>query len=197
MTIKEAFEKLHKAVKTAGLNPFFLISNLKDTFKDVADNVVDAGGSVVEVESAQDSGYLVGNVKVDGEDNYLFAPPQIIPPHIYDTTERLVAVFFHDGISEDVYERTIIKTNLHFDNSMAIIDSSITKSSVQNILGFNGSVVTADGSGYTSLCGLPGMSLWVFGIHVNINGLGLYGSNSGAMEGGKAICTIRYTKPTE
>lgn len=125
MTIKEAFEKLHKAVKSAGLNPFFLISNLKDTFKDVADNVVDAGGSVVEVESAQESGFLVGNVKVDGEDNYLFAPPQPPTPEPFSSTERLVGVLFHDNISENVYEKTYVNLGrvnnggyLHFDSSI-------------------------------------------------------------------------------
>lgn len=125
MTIKEAFEKLHKCVKAAGLNPFFLINNLKEEFKDIAVNVVDAGGSVVEVESAQESGYLVGNIKVDGEDNYLFAPPQTPPLDIYSTTERLAGVLFHDNISEDIYEKTYVNLGrvnnggyLHFDSSI-------------------------------------------------------------------------------
>lgn len=110
MTIKEAFGMLFKAVKKSGLNPFFLINNLKDTFEDVAANVVD--GADVEVESAQSSGYLVGNIKVNGEDNYLFAPPQIIPPHIYDSNERLAAVWYHDNIAEDIYEKTISVSNI-------------------------------------------------------------------------------------
>lgn len=115
MTIKEAFEKLHKAVKKAGLNPFFLIGNLKDTFKDVAANVEE--GTNVEVVPAQSSGYLVGNVKVNGEDNYLFAPPQVPPLDIYSTEERLVGVFFHNGISEDVYERSIVVNNITLGNN--------------------------------------------------------------------------------
>lgn len=106
MTIKEAFEKLHKAVKKAGLNPFFLIGNLKDEFKDIADNIVDSG-SIVEVEPAQTSGFLVGNIKVNGENHYLYSIPQPPQPHIYSDTERLVAVWFHGGVSEDVYERVI------------------------------------------------------------------------------------------
>lgn len=125
MTIKEAFKKLHKAVKKAGLNPFFLINNLKDTFDDIADNIVDAGGSVVEVEPAQESGFLVGNVKVDGEDNYLYAPAQPPTPQIYSTEERLVGVAFHDNISENVYEKTYFNLGrvnnggyLHFDSSI-------------------------------------------------------------------------------
>lgn len=189
MTIKEAFEMLHKAVKKSGLNPFFLINNLKDTFEDVADSVEE--GTNVEVIRIQQSGVAVGNIKVNGENNFLFAPQS---SNSYSTDEQWVGYFYHDGISEDVFERTFVKTNLHFDNSMAIIDSTVTTSSIKDILAFNGSVITADGAGRTSLCGLPGMNLWIFGVHINVNGLGLYGSSANAMEGGKAICTIRYTK---
>ena len=189
MTIKEAFEKLHKAVKKAGLNPFFLIGNLKDTFKDVAANVED--GSTVEVQRIQQSGVAVGNIKVNGVDNYLFAPQS---SNSYSTQEHWVGYFYHDNISEDVYERTFIKDDLNFQDSFAVIDSNFTYSAMKDILSYTGSVRTADGVGITSLCGLPGMSLWIFGVHNNINGLGLYGNNANALQGGRAVVTVRYTK---
>lgn len=105
MTIKEAFEKLAESVKKSMKNPFFVMRNLGNDLEDISKNI-EGGGSDVEVIPAQDSGYLVGNVKVDGEDNYLYAPPQIIPPHVYSDTEILAGVWFHDGISENIYEKT-------------------------------------------------------------------------------------------
>ena len=195
ITIKQAFEKLAMVTGAAVKNPWFVGRNLNQAFADIADNVVDAGGDKVTVTQTVTSGIEIASIKVNDDTTKLYTP-DLYPLDIYDEDEHLVARWFHDNIAEDVYERTIIKENLHFDNSMAIIDSSITTSTVKDIIGFDGSVVTADKSGYTSLCGLPGMNLWVFGIHVNVNGLGLYGSAASAMEGGKAICTIRYTKPT-
>lgn len=111
MTIKEAFEKLHKAVKKAGLNPFFLINNLKDEFKDIADNVEE--GTNVEVEPAQTTGFLVGNIKVNGEDNYLYSIPQPSQPHVYASSEQWVADYWHDGVIERIYEKTIAVSNVN------------------------------------------------------------------------------------
>ena len=194
MTIKEAFEALGNACAKGMKNPFFVMKRLKEAFADVADKVdAGGGGSEVSVSTVFSSGVELATITVDDEPNVIYTPFVI---GVYDNTEHKVAVWYHDNVAEDVYERTFIKTNLHFDNSMAIIDSSVTTSAVKDILGFEGSVITADGSGRTSLCGLPGMNLWVFGVHVNVNGLGLYGSSANAMEGGKAICTMRYTKPT-
>lgn len=132
MTIKEAFEALSSACAKGMKNPFFVMKRLKESFADVADKVVDAGGSVVDVVPAQDSGYLVGNVKVDGEDNYLYAPPQIIPPHVYSDTERLVGVWFHDEISEDVYERTITDITIAADSDYTIFSEGINKAFIVN-----------------------------------------------------------------
>lgn len=184
MTLKDIAKQLTTAVQT--------VPNLVQILRDGLEQAT--AGSSVEVTPVVTEGTKIATITVDGDDNDLYAP-NITPLHVYDENEHLVGRWLHDDIAEDVYEKTFIKTNLHFDNSMAIIDSSMTTSAVKDILGFDGSVITADGSGRTSLCGLPGMNLWVFGIHVNVNGLGLYGSSASAMEGGKAICTVRYTKP--
>lgn len=109
----------------------------------------------------------------------------------YSTEEHEVGTWI-DGST--VFEKTIVKTQLAFQDSFAVIDPTLTAASVKEIISYEGSVKTADGTGYTSLCGLPGMNLWIFGIHNNINGLGLYGSSANALSGGTAICTIRYTK---
>lgn len=111
MTIKEAFEKLHKAVKKAGMNPFFLIGNLKDEFKDIADNVVDAGGSVVDVEPLYTEGIPIADISVDGETSRLYTP-YITTLDLYSDTEHKVGVWYHDSISEDVYERTYSLDNI-------------------------------------------------------------------------------------
>lgn len=109
----------------------------------------------------------------------------------YSTEEHEVGTWI-DGST--VYEKTIVKTQLAFQDSFALIDSTLTATSVKEIISYEGSVKTSDGTAYTSLCGLPGMNLWIFGVHNNINGLGLYGSSANALSGGTAICTIRYTK---
>ncbi len=159
MTIKQAFEKLYKAVKKAGMNPFFLIGNLKDTFKDVADNVVD--GANVEVEPAQSSGYLVGNIKVNGEDNLLFAPQQVPPLHIYSDTERLVAVWFHDGISEDVYEVSHTEPTQIEVPANSFGDTSLSSTGIKAVINvqvtndggtcFSAVAAAVDGSSYVKI----------------------------------------------
>lgn len=192
MTIKEAFGMLHKAVKKSGMNPFFLIGNLKDTFKDVADNVVD--GSNVEVESAQESGFLVGNIKVNGEDNYLYAPPQPPTPDIYDTTERLVGVFFHDGISENVYEKDYVAPNISFVNNKFVIDPNLKN---VKILRLEGCVVANETANTTaSLTGIPGVNEWTYAPHIdNTTGFGLFSIyQAQSIVGGTCYCSLRYVK---
>lgn len=109
----------------------------------------------------------------------------------YSTEEHIVGKWI-DG--SDIYEKTIIKTGLNFQDSFAVVDATLTVSYVKDIISYDGSVKTADGAGITSLCGLPGMNLWIFGVHNNVNGLGLYGSAANALQGGSAIVTVRYTK---
>ena len=184
MTLKDIAKQLTTAVQT--------VPNLVQILRDGLDQAT--AGSTVDVTTVFNDGTKLATITVDDTEHDIFTPFQINP---YSETEHKVGVWYHDNIAEDVYEKTIVKTNLTFNNSMAIIDSSITTATVKDILGFNGSAVTSDGAGYTSLCGLPGMNNWVFGVHVNVNGLGLYGSGASAMAGGKAICTIRYTKPAE
>lgn len=74
MTIKEAFESLSSACAKGMKNPFFVMRRLKESFADVADKVVDAGGSVVEVEAELTEGTEIGSITVDGEETVLYAP---------------------------------------------------------------------------------------------------------------------------
>lgn len=112
------FEDLSKQLNTSVQSLQNLVQVLSAAFSEME------GGSV-EVEPAQESGFLVGNIKVNGEDNYLFAPAQPPTPEVYSTTERLAGVLFHDGISEDVYEKTYLNLGrvnnggyLHFDSTI-------------------------------------------------------------------------------
>lgn len=100
------FEELSKQLNTSVQNLQNIVQVLSSAFAKMED------GSGVTVEPAQESGYLVGNIIVNGEDNYLFAPPQVPPLHIYNDTEKLVGVWFHDERSEDVYEKTFSLDNI-------------------------------------------------------------------------------------
>lgn len=71
MTIKEAFGMLFKAVKKSGMNPFFLIGNLKDAFEDVAENI---DGTDVEVEPLYTEGIPIADISVDGDTTRIFTP---------------------------------------------------------------------------------------------------------------------------
>lgn len=182
MTIKQAFQKLAMVTGAAVKNPWFIGRNLNQAFADIADNVVDAGGSVVDVVPAQDSGYLVGNVKVDGEDNYLYAPPQVPPLHIYTSEERLVAVWQHDGISEDVYEKTIPFSNATFSNN--------------NDYEFynNPSIKLFSGYGYLIEDGIT-YALPESGLRIKQNSSSIYlASPTGNWANCSGFITIRYTK---
>lgn len=106
MTIKEAFEALGNACAKGMKNPFFVMKRLKDAFADVANKVVDAGGSTVTVTPIVESGIKIATITVDGDDSDLYTP-NITPLHVYDEDEHLVGRWFHDDIAEDVYEKTI------------------------------------------------------------------------------------------
>ena len=101
------FEDLSKQLNISVQSLQNLVKALSAAFADME------GGSDVVIEPAQESGFLVGNIKVNGENNYLFAPPQPSQPHIYDNSEKLIGVWFHDGISENVYEKTISVSNVN------------------------------------------------------------------------------------
>lgn len=190
MTIKEAFEALSNACAKGMKNPFFVMKRLKESFADVADKVVDAGGSVVDVVPAQDSGYLVGNIKVDGEDNYLFAPQQVPPLHIYTSEERLVAVWLHDGISEDVYERMLtFTTGISASGDLAIPHGI---SNVNKVLTFSGYGNVGNGA-YTNYS--------TSNYHLNVHEVNrtntMWDIGDGiASQISSLVCIVRYTKIT-
>ena len=112
------FEDLSKQLNTSVQSLQNIVQVLSAAFSEME-------GSSVEVEPAQESGFLVGNIKVNGEDNYLYAPPQPPTPESYSSTERIVGVLIHDNISENVYEKTYVNLGrvnnggyLHFDSSI-------------------------------------------------------------------------------
>lgn len=104
MTIKEAFEALGNACAKGMKNPFFVMKRLKEAFADVADKVVDAGGSIVSVTPITDSGTKIATVTVDGEDTDLYAPENNTA---YSTTEKKIGKWA-DG--SDLYQLTMEQT---------------------------------------------------------------------------------------
>ena len=190
MTIKEAFQKLSKVTNAGIKNPWFVIRNLGQTFADVADNVVDAGGSTVEVEPILESGTKIATISVDDDDFDLYAPASTSQD--YSTTERVVGKWI-DGTT-DVYERTFYKENLQLtDNIYYVVSTDITSLDIDLIVGADGSVKATNG-GFAGLWGISHINAWAYGLHVNENGLLLYG-NASSIAGGKAVIKLRYTKP--
>lgn len=109
MTIKEAFEKLAESVKKGMKNPFFVMRNLSNDLEDISENI-DGGGSEVEVDPLYNEGIPIADISVDGETSRLYTP-YITTIDLYSDTEHKVGVWYHDSISEDVYERMLTFTN--------------------------------------------------------------------------------------
>lgn len=101
MTLKDIAKQLTTAVQT--------VPNLVQILRDGLEEAT--AGSTVEVTQVVSSGTKIASVKVDGETTDLYAP-NITPLHIYDEDEHLVGRWFHDNISEDVYEKTFSLDNI-------------------------------------------------------------------------------------
>ena len=194
MTIKEAFEKLHKAVKKAGLNPFFLIGNLKDEFKDIADNVVD--GADVEVDPLYTEGIPIADISVDGETSRLYTP-YITTIDAYSNTEHKVGVWYHDSISEDVYERTFSLDNISTSSSAPdeLIPSSYVLLNVNPV-----GIYTVSGVSYVfdDLVFVNSVNNDSFNLRLSLqkgaNNYTIHKEGSGTVSNG--ILTLRYVKRT-
>lgn len=187
MTIKEAFEKLNKAVKKAGLNPFFLIRNLKDEFKDIADNIVDAGGSVVDIDPLYTEGIPIADISVDGETSRIYTP-YITTIDLYSDSEHKVGVWYHDSISEDVYERMLTFTNgISASGDLAIAHGI---PNINRIVQFSGYGNVGNGA-YTNFS--------TNNYHLNIHEVNRTNTmwdigNGIASQISSLTCIIRYTK---
>ena len=106
MTIKQAFEKLTATTAAAMKNPFFVMRKLHDAFADIADKIVDSGGSTVTVEAVLTEGTKIATVTIDGDDTDLYAPAS--NSQDYSPTEHVIGKWI-DGTT-DVYEKTIAYT---------------------------------------------------------------------------------------
>lgn len=138
MTIKEAFEALSDACAKGMKNPFFVMRRLKESFDDVADKVVDTGGSVVEVEAELTEGTKVATITVDGDGTDIYVPDSSVN---YSTTEKVIGKWI-DG--SDLYEITLEITPTSQINTMVSYPHNI--SNIDKILGFNAYLVAATGS---------------------------------------------------
>lgn len=110
----------------------------------------------------------------------------------YSTTERKIGKWI-DGTT-DVYEKSYDLSNISFSNSAVTIDSTLTSANCV-IVDYKGGVYNSSGLG-ASLCGLPGVDQWSYGIHL-ATALVLYSNNSyavSALAGGRIVCTVRYIK---
>ena len=115
MTIKEAFQKLTMACGAALKNPFFVQRNLHDAFAEIADEIVDAGGSTVSVTAELTEGTKIATVTVDGEDTDLYAPEA--SGINYSTSEQDTGLKWIDG--KNIYFKTI--------SGISISDTGISK----------------------------------------------------------------------
>lgn len=193
MTIKQAFEKLTMVCGAALKNPFFVQRNLHDAFADIAANIEESGGgSTVEVTQVLESGTKIATVTVDEVPTDLYAPTPASED--YSTTERVVGKWI-DGTT-DVYERTFYNSNLTLtDNQYYVVSNEMNSSNLDILVDISGGVKTIDGMYYGSLYGIIDVTAWQYGLHINNNGILLYGTGS-QIAGGAAVVKLRYTKPT-
>ena len=192
ITIKQAFQKLAMVTGAALKNPWFVGRNLNQAFADIAENIVDEGGSEVEVTQVLESGTKIATISVDSVSTDLYAPSTISQD--YSTTERVVGKWI-DGTT-DVYEITYDVDDLTFTNQTAVITSSFSN---KLVISYEGAVTSADGANNASLTGLPGVGSWEFGIHMDAGQLVLYAASSSSatrITGGRVITRVRYLKLT-
>ena len=109
MSLKTSIQNLSKKLGISIQELPYIINVLKDGLADMADNAEDP--STVEVTPVITEGTKIATITVNGEDNDLYTP-NITPLHIYDEDEHLVGRWFHDNITEDVYEKTFSLANI-------------------------------------------------------------------------------------
>ena len=142
MTIKEAFQKLSKVTNAGIKNPWFVIRNLGQTFADVADNVVDAGGSTVEVDPIVESGTKIATISVDDDDYDLYAPSS----STIDVSDKITA---HTGVvlSDGFVIRAFKIGNIVFlDAGGAITSGSAAAGTLFDLLDIDESLTPIQGA---------------------------------------------------
>lgn len=87
MTIKEAFQKLANDLSASLRNPFFVGRTLHDDFADIADKIVDAGGSTVTVTPVVTEGTKIATITVDGTGKDLYAPETVVTQVVTEGTK--------------------------------------------------------------------------------------------------------------
>lgn len=110
----------------------------------------------------------------------------------YSETEHVVGKWI-DGTT-DVYEKSYDLKNIAFTGSSVNIDSALTATNCM-VVDYAGGVYDSAGVG-ASLCGIPGINQWSFGIHLT-SSLLLFAGNSAVasnLAGGRIVCTVRYIK---
>lgn len=111
MTIKEAFEKLTATCSAGMKNPFFIMRNLHDAFADIADKIVDGGGSSAEDISYDNSDSGLNADKVQSAiDELADDLGKVVSPISYSTTEQKTGLKWTDG--KDIYQKTVHITAL-------------------------------------------------------------------------------------
>ena len=119
--------------------------------------------------------------------------PQGIPAVHYNTDEQVVGTWV-DG--NTVYQKTYVAiTDTQYGSENAYLIGT-APSDLENVIDFEGSLKTSDGTGYSSLNGIGTIPQWDFGIHITGTNLLLYGGNSLSSIPQNATCivTIKYTK---
>ena len=212
MTIKEAFEALSSACAKGMKNPFFVMKRLKESFADVADKVVDAGGSVVSVTAELTEGTKIATVTVDGEDTDLYAPTVSVVQTVTEGTEigsvngiKLYAPSASAGIN---YTETEQDTGLKWIDNSPIYQKTIdlgvfpnatgeAKNMAHNItnLGTLVDIMCVATKSNTRIC-IPttnansSLSL----MNINITDTKIIIATASAMRDYHGYCTLRYTK---
>lgn len=175
MTIKEAFQKLSKVTNAGVKNPWFVIRNLGQTFADVADNVVDAGGSTVEVDPILESGTKIATISVDDDDYDLYAPST--SSQNYSTTEHVVGKWI-DGTT-DVYEKTYTSLNIEITQANTWVSTTLSATGIESFV--DATMVDVNGQ---IMCGMVGF----------LSSKAYIGVTSSMTDRTLDTLTVRYTK---
>lgn len=194
LTIKQAFEALSDACAKGMKNPFFVMRRLKESFDDVASQVVDASGDKVTVTQTVSEGTKIGSIKVNNNTTDLYAPQG--GSSSYSTDEHVVGTWI-DG--SPLYEKTIAVDNIIIgykpsEQIQTIIPHGITNFKEAVSLKYSSPFFNKTGSnvvyGGTSV---PSLLAYFIVNSTNIEAAG--GTDyHGAAEGRYWYFTLQYTK---
>ena len=186
MTIKEAFQKLANDLSASLRNPFFVGRTLHDDFADIADKIVDAGGSTVTVTPLVTEGTKIATITVDGTGKDLYAPSSGID---YSEAEQDTGLNWIDGSS--IYQKTI-----HITSALGRGENVIN----HGITSFN-KFVSCEGVGkyesdYLNIPYVAATDTYMMGVNnFNSTTLNIYISNSFNPANLQDVyITVKYTK---